>query len=76
MNEQLGMMADKQRVLSQARYNLAFSAELYDRATTGKSTVWACALQDDAMALCGSPYHKLSHRQWGNAALDFLARFE
>ena len=32
-------------------------------------------LIDDAMAICGSPYHRISRNNWPEAAWKFLAQF-
>ena len=57
------------------KYSSRFFAHLYNAATKGKSTEYANALIDDALALCGSPFHKLSRRHWGEKALLFLDPF-
>ena len=57
------------------RYHQAYDNELYTVATTGKSIEYANALIDEALALCGSPYYKLSRRQWSSNAIEFLKRF-
>ena len=56
-------------------YNMHFDNVRYTAATQGKSTQYANALIDEAMALCGSPYHKMSDRRWSTEAVAFLERF-
>ena len=57
------------------RYNAAYSNTHHVKATQGKSTRYANALIDEALALCGSPYYKLSNRAWSVEAQSFLERF-
>jgi hypothetical protein len=54
-----------------ARYdNVAFTA-----ATEGKTSAYANALIDEALAICGHPWYGLSHRHWSAEAVDFLRKF-
>lgn len=48
---------------------------LYFAATAGKSPRYAEALQDAALALCGSPFHRFDTRRWGEDALRYLEQF-
>ena len=75
MTPQMILQADTKHGIAQSWYNAHFDNHLYNKATVGKSAEYGCALQDDAMALCGSPYFKVSRRNWAQSALDFLARF-
>jgi len=75
MNPQVQLQADIQHGLAQNWYNAHYDNHLYNKAIANKSPEYGCALQDDAMALCGSPYFKLSHRRWSPAASEFLAQF-
>jgi len=68
-------LAEKQEALAMAKYNANYDNHLYALATQGKSNAYANALIDEAMAICGSPYYKLSNRQWSSAAIDHLTRF-
>ena len=75
MNPRMRLQADIRHGNAQNWYNAHFKNHIYNKATMGKSAAYGCALQDDAMALCGSPYFKVSNRKWSQAALDFLALF-
>ena len=75
MTPQMRIAADTKHGLAQNWYNAHFDNVAYGKATAGKGAAYGCALQDDAMALCGSPYFKVSSRNWAQAALDFLALF-
>ena len=68
-------LAKNQDSLAMAKYNNNYNNHLYQIATQGKSSTYANALIDEAMAICGSPYYRLSFRQWSKAALSFLAEF-
>lgn len=57
------------------QYNERFDNATYVAAVNGLSIVRINRLIDDAMALCGSPYHAMSHTRWSQAAWDFLALF-
>jgi hypothetical protein len=57
------------------KYNGLYSNKFYLAATAEKTTEYANALIDEAMALCGHPRFKLSNRRWSDAALAFLAEF-
>jgi len=57
------------------RYHARFNNVAYIAATEGKSVQYANALIDEAMAICGHPYYKLSHRRWAAEAQDFLKTF-
>jgi hypothetical protein len=76
MNPQVILQADIKHSIAQVWYSAHFDSHTYNKATAGKTARYGRALQDDAMALCGSPYFKISRRNWAKPALDFLARFE
>lgn len=75
MNKTVQWMADRQHDLATALYNRYYDNYLYQRATVGRSLKYAGALMDEALALCGSPYYKVSRRNWCPKAVDFLYRF-
>ena len=52
-----------------------FDNVAYHRATYRKGNPYANALIDDALALCGHPHYKLSFRNWGMPAIEFLRLF-
>ena len=60
---------------AQGKYNRAFDPALYNAAVRGKSIAYANYLIDEALALVGSPHHRVSRRRWAAPALAFLARF-
>jgi len=68
-------LGDDRFYQAQKVYNSAFDNHLYTMATQGKGTQYANALIDEAMALCGSPFHKMSNRRWSVKAVAFLERF-
>ena len=57
------------------RYHTHFDNDAYHRAVEGKSVAYANALTDEALALCGHPYYKLSRRHWARPAQSFLRLF-
>lgn len=57
------------------RYNVAVNMEAYRAATKGKSLSYCNVLIDDAMALCGSPFHALSKRFLAESYSAEAARF-
>ena len=57
------------------KYNRCYHNPSYMAATHGKSVQYANALTDEALALCGHPRYKLSHRRWSDEALAHLAQF-
>jgi hypothetical protein len=71
----LHRLATKQDRVAMKKYHAAYSNTHYVRATTGKSVQYANALTDEALALCGSPYYRLSNRRWSVEAQSFLERF-
>lgn len=57
------------------KYNLCYNNHVYTTATKDKSYHFANQLIDDGLALCGSPFYKLSNTDYSNKALDFLKLF-
>jgi len=57
------------------KYNGRFNNAAYQAATKNRTVKFANALIDEALALCGSPHHKVTYRAWSPVALDFLALF-
>ncbi len=57
------------------RYYGRFDNERYRTAVEGKSVRYANALTDEALAICGHPYYKLSRRHWAQEARAFLEHF-
>lgn len=56
-------------------YNGRYDNHVYSKATQGRGNAYANALIDEALALCGSPFYKLSNRNWGKDAQAFLSLF-
>lgn len=65
-------LAGPQRKRAMARYRRRFKSNLYEAALKGKSNSYANGLKGDAMAICGHPDCKLSHRRHAEAAKTFL----
>lgn len=64
-----------QSTLANEKYSAYFDNDLYIRAIENRQPRYANALLDEALALCGNPYYKLSHRHWSEEAVAFLERF-
>ena len=58
------------------RYHSCYDNELYRKATEGKSVEYANALTDEALALCGHPYYRLSRRRWAEPARAYLKLYQ
>ena len=58
------------------RYHSRYNNELYRQATEGKSVEYANALIDEALALCGHPYYRLSRRRWAAPARAYLKLYQ
>ena len=58
-----------------ARYHEYFDSQAYLAAIQHTSVAYRNALLDEALAICGSPFYKLSRRQWSKAAQVFLMLF-
>lgn len=69
------LLADKRHSEAMSRYNARYNNAVYVRATDGMSCTHQFRLQDDALALCGSPYYSVSRMRWGEEATAFLALF-
>ena len=61
--------------LAMRSYNLHYDNLLFQSATHDKTSKYANALIDEALALCGHPYYGISHRNWGYYASAFLEHF-
>jgi len=57
------------------RYHARFDNVAFIAATEGKTSTYANALIDEALAICGHPWYGLSHRHWSAEAQGFLKRF-
>ena len=57
------------------RYHARYNNGAFTRATQGKTSAYANALIDEALAICGHPWYGLSHRHWSAEAVDFLSKF-
>ena len=66
-------LATQQEIKAMKKYNALYNNVTFTKATQGKSTQYANALIDESLAICGSPYYKLSYRRWGKDALAHLA---
>ena len=56
-------------------YNAAYHNHVYAVATKGMTPQRACRLQDEALALCGSPYHRIGRGLHSPAQRAYLALF-
>lgn len=56
-------------------YNACYDDGLYRRAIASKRAALISQLIDDALALCGSPYYRVSRHHWSEPARLFLMRF-
>ena len=61
--------------MAMARYHSRFDNERYRTAIEGRSINYANALTDEALAICGHPYYRLSRRYCSAAARAFLEVF-
>lgn len=68
-------LAQKQEDTALALYNENFDNGLFSRAIVDKDSRYANSLINEALAICGSPYCKLSGRRWGKDAREFLKSF-
>ena len=57
------------------RYHARHNNVAFTRATQDKTSTYANALIDEALAICGHPWYGLTHRQWSADAVAFLKRF-
>lgn len=68
-------LAENQEAKAMKKYHSCYNNQTYIDATWDKTSQYANALIDECMALCGSPYYKLSSRRWGKAAIKHLRLF-
>ena len=79
--ERVKQYLDEQWEKAYKRYLKLHDALLYDYASLdryGKQLLREWLLQkltDEAMAICGSPYHTMSRQRWGDSAWKYLAEF-
>ena len=57
-------------------YHSGFDNHIFGTAIVGKDSKYASDLIDDALALCGDPWHTVSRTRWNTKALAFLALFK
>jgi hypothetical protein len=57
------------------RYHARFDNLAFTAATKGKTSAYANALIDEALAICGHPWYGLSRRHWSAEAVGFLRKF-
>jgi hypothetical protein len=57
------------------KYNQKFDVHFYRLAVENKSNRYANDLINEALALCGHPFYRMSNREWSQEAQDFLAKF-
>ena len=74
MKDQLAM-GDKLMNEVYAKYHAGYNNDAFYLAIKRKGSAYANCLIDEALALCGSPYEKLSFRNWGKDAIAFLKKF-
>jgi len=70
--------SDLQHAVAMKLYNAHYNNHLYEQATRNLSNDAANRLIDLALALCGSPYYKITRETLNylsQAQLDFLAAF-
>jgi len=56
-------------------YHQHYNNARFVGATYHRTTEYANALIDEALAICGHPHHRLSRRRWSAEAVAFLAAF-
>lgn len=71
----LHRLARNQEVEAMRRYHAGYNNITFLKATVGKSVQYANALIDESLAICGSPYYKMSNRKWSAEALEHLSNF-
>jgi hypothetical protein len=73
---ELRHLADRQHDIATAFYNSRFDADLYRAATENTPPGFCNRLLDDALAISGDPFYKLSYtHNYSDAAKRFLAAF-
>ena len=79
--EKVTQYLNEQWEKAHTRYLALHNPIIYDYASLdrhGKENLpayWLRKLLDDAMAICGSPYHSMSRQRWGDSAWKYLAEF-
>lgn len=68
-------LAHDATVRANKKYNANYDNVVYVKAISGKSSGYANALVDEALALCGDPHYEISNRDWSEAAANFLVLF-
>jgi hypothetical protein len=66
---------DRLSSIAMKRYNARYDNHVFSMATDGKTSWYANALIDEALALCGDPYYSPSKRRYCKEAQAFLALF-
>jgi len=74
-DEMLHKLVRDREVEAMERYHAGYNNIIFVKATVGKSTQYANALIDESLAICGSPYYKLSNRKWSAEAIEHLNNF-
>jgi hypothetical protein len=75
MHSELRLLFDERHAQAYERYNTCFDADLWRKATEGKSDAYRKALRDMALLICGSPYKVANHRAWSEPAMKYLRGF-
>ena len=68
--------ATQASVKATKHYNRCYDNEAFKAAVAGKSTTYANAVIDDALALSGCPFYQMSRRRYCAETRHFLAAFE
>ena len=68
-------IAQPQARKAMQRYHACYDNVAFIKATQGKTSLYANALIDEALAICGHPWYGLSHRHWSAEAVGFLRKF-
>ncbi len=71
----VGKVASQRHEIANRRYDECYDNMIYEKAGYGYMIEERNTLIDDAMALCGSPYHAMSQTGWSMNALRFLRLF-
>jgi len=57
-------------------YHTCYDNTSFYKATSEKTSKYANALIDAALAICGHPSYALTHRNWSADAIAFLEKFD
>jgi hypothetical protein len=68
-------ISQSQERVAMQRYHARYDNRTFTRATQDKTSAYANALIDEALAICGHPWYGLSHRHWTPEAVAFLRKF-